>query len=120
MMSNRNSFGNLYRAVYGIPEKIKVDYIDSNGLPESAIVAAFDPPPTVKDKERPKADSSKAVACSGCPSAQTSKGRSQIRYAQRQQEPADRYHFEICVYDPEHFFDGQSFTWIFFVAVSGK
>ena len=56
MMSNRNSFGNLYRTVYGMPEKVQVDYIDSNGLPQSALIAAFQPPPKVKDK--PKTDSS--------------------------------------------------------------
>lgn len=59
MMSNRNSFGNLYRTVYGIPEKIRVDYIDSTGLPQTALVAAFQPPPTEKDKS--KRDSAKKL-----------------------------------------------------------
>lgn len=67
MLSNRNSFGNLYRAVYGIPEKIKVDYIDSNGLPESTMVAAFVPPPAIRDKERAKDDSSKRLPAPGTP-----------------------------------------------------
>jgi hypothetical protein len=67
MMSNRNSFGNLYRAVYGIPEKVNVNYIDSNGLPQSAMIAAFEPPPTVKDKDRSKVDSSKSLPAPGTP-----------------------------------------------------
>jgi len=45
MMSNRNSFGSLYRAVYGIPKEVRVDYIDSNGQGQSAMIAAYDPPP---------------------------------------------------------------------------
>ncbi len=55
MMSNRNSFGNLYRAVYGIPEKVSAKYIDSNGLPQSAMIAAFEPHQllrTKKDRKR--------------------------------------------------------------------
>lgn len=68
MMSNRNSFGNLYRAVYGIPEKVSVNYIDSNGLPQSAMVAAFNPPPRVtKENQKPVADSSKRLPALGTP-----------------------------------------------------
>jgi len=50
MMSNRNSFGNLYRAVYGIPKELRIDYLDSNGLTQSTLVNAFDPPPLATAK----------------------------------------------------------------------
>lgn len=51
MISNRNSFGNLYRAVYGLNDAFKVDYIDSNGFAKSTVVAAFDPPQKVTEKK---------------------------------------------------------------------
>lgn len=67
MMSNRNSFGNLYRAIFGVPEKVRIDYIDSNGLPQSAMMAAFDPPPTAKRKEKPVTDTSRRLPAPGTP-----------------------------------------------------
>lgn len=67
MMSNRNSFGNLYRAVYGIPAQVRVGFIDSNGLAQSTTVPAFIPPPVDKEKERSKTDSSKRLPAPGTP-----------------------------------------------------
>jgi hypothetical protein len=69
-LSNSGSFGNLYRNIMGLKDKIAVSYIDSNGIQQTVSVPVFDPafkdttkrvahavtaapkPPKEKDKER--------------------------------------------------------------------
>jgi hypothetical protein len=43
-LSNRGAFSNLFFTVYGYKPKYKVDYIDSTGLPGSALISVYSPP----------------------------------------------------------------------------
>jgi len=42
-LSNRGNFGSLYTSVFGLSEKYKIEYIDSNGHIKSAIIPVYSP-----------------------------------------------------------------------------
>ncbi len=42
-LSNRGNFGSLYTSVFGLSEKYKIEYIDSNGHIKSTIIPVYNP-----------------------------------------------------------------------------
>jgi len=42
-LSNRGSFGSLYTSVFGLSEKYRIEYVDSNGHTKSAIIPVYNP-----------------------------------------------------------------------------
>jgi hypothetical protein len=46
-LSNRGSFAALYRNVFGLPDTLQIQYIDSAGLPGHTFLKAYDPRDTV-------------------------------------------------------------------------
>lgn len=42
-LSNRGNFATLYRNLYGLPDSLHINYIDSTGMSKAAILKAYDP-----------------------------------------------------------------------------
>jgi hypothetical protein len=46
-LSNRGNFATLYRNVFGLPDTMQVQYVDSTGLPAHTFLKAYDPRDTI-------------------------------------------------------------------------
>ncbi len=55
-LSNRGTFGNIYRNVFGLSDHFTVNYIDTDRQEKQAVVPIFEPPPdTSRSRQAPSA-----------------------------------------------------------------
>jgi hypothetical protein len=57
-MSNRGSFGTLYRNVFGIHDSVRVNFTNEEGITQSTVISMYDP----KFSDTSKKDTSRAAA----------------------------------------------------------